>query len=146
MGSIADAPDSLAERVFELIAEFPDGDLFWDLNGIGAPDVAVIYVPAGCRVERPLQLGFFSLEGGDGGLNGFAMSNPRALVLVDEGGEIGIVEEHSGCGDEDENKRYWANSVMEIVIGEGAKVRHSYIQRQAKNAAHIKWTFVRQVN
>lgn len=144
MGSAADAPESLSKRVLELIAGFPDGDLFWDLNGIGAPDVAVVYVPAGCRVETPLHLGFFSLEGTEDGSNGLPVSNPRTLVLVEEGGEIGIIEEYSGGDDVDEVKCYWANSVMEIVIGDGAKVRHSYIQRQSASAAHIKWTFVRQ--
>lgn len=33
---------------------------------------------------------------------------------------------------------------MEVVIGEGAKVNHSYIQSQSMNAAHIKWTLVQQ--
>ncbi|KAM5548527.1 hypothetical protein ABKV19_000104 [Rosa sericea] len=66
----------------------------------------------------------------------------RVLVLVEKGGEIGVIEEFLG-GDGD--KSYWVNSVLEVVVGEGGKVRHSYVQNQSVNAAHIKWTSVHQV-
>ncbi|KAI3713589.1 hypothetical protein L1987_72170 [Smallanthus sonchifolius] len=48
------------------------------------------------------------------------LSNPRVLVV-----EIGMLDEYVG-GDGDLS--YWTNSVMEVVIGEEAKVSHSYIQ------------------
>lgn len=62
-------------------------------------------------------------------------------MVVEKGGEIGVVEEYVG---EDGDKCYWANSVTEVVLGEGAKVSHSYIQSQSLSAVHIKWTSVRQ--
>ncbi|KAL5975345.1 hypothetical protein ACLOJK_019667 [Asimina triloba] len=143
VGAISNVPAHLSSTILNALSTFTHGDIFWDLNGIGAPDVAVVYVPAGCRVDTPLHLNFSSLQGADGDESKLLpVSNPRALVVVEKGAEIGIIEEYSGSDD----KRYWANSVMEIVIGEGAKVRHSYIQRQASDAAHIKWTFVQQVN
>ncbi|KAI8029172.1 hypothetical protein LOK49_LG01G01276 [Camellia lanceoleosa] len=43
-------------------------------------------------------------------------------------------------------KCYWANSVTEVVTGEGGKVSHSSIQSQSLNAAHFKWTSVRQLS
>ncbi|KAF6171770.1 hypothetical protein GIB67_007291 [Kingdonia uniflora] len=131
----------ISKRVLEFVSEFHDGDLFWSLNGVGAPEVTVVYVPEGCRVEESLYLRFYSSENGDVGSNYLPMSNPRVLVVVEKGGEIGIVEEYLS-GDED--KCYWTNSAMEISIGEGGKVSHSYIQQQSVNAAHIKWTYVRQ--
>ncbi|MCL7025889.1 hypothetical protein MKW94_010561 [Papaver nudicaule] len=69
------------------------------------------------------------------------MSNPRVLVLVEKGGEVGIVEEYLGGA---EDKCYWVNSVMDVLIGEGARVSHTYVQQQAPSAAHFKWTSVRQ--
>ncbi|KAF8408138.1 hypothetical protein HHK36_007280 [Tetracentron sinense] len=139
MSNISSA--TIMKRVLEFVSEFPDGDLFWSLNGIGAPDVTVVFVPAGCRVENPLHLRFYFREGEDSGSKHLPVSNPRVLVLVEKGGEIGIIEEYSGG---DEEKCYWANSVMEVAIGEGGKVNHSYIQRQSAGAAHIKWTYIRQ--
>ncbi|KAK4486451.1 hypothetical protein RD792_009129 [Penstemon davidsonii] len=133
--------ESIMKRVSEYVSDF-QGDLFWSLNGVGAPDVIVVYVPEGCKVEKPLCLRFVSVNGSDKDSKSLPISNPRILVLVEKGGEISIVEEYSG-GDEND-KSYWTNSVLEVVVGDGAKFRHSYIQTQSLNAAHVKWTSVRQ--
>ncbi|MCD7447918.1 hypothetical protein HAX54_036286 [Datura stramonium] len=117
--------DSLSQ-----LTEFPSGVY-----------VVLVYVPEGCKVDNPLLLRYISVEGSDKESKALPFSNPRVLVLVEKGGEIGIVEEYAG-GDRD--KCYWTNSVMEVVVGEGAKVSHSYIQNQSFNAAHIKWTWVQQ--
>lgn len=132
---------TVMERVSEFVSSSCPGDLFWSINGIGAPDVTVIYVPSGCRVEAPVYLRYFANEGSDEGSNKLPLANPRVLVLVEKGGEIGIIEEFLGG---DGNKCYWTNSVFEVVVGEGGKVTHSYVQNQSLNAAHIKWTWVRQ--
>ncbi|KAH0644209.1 hypothetical protein KY284_032093 [Solanum tuberosum] len=132
--------DAIMKRVSEYEFSFK-GDLFWLLNGVGTPDVVLVYVPEGCKVENPLLLRYISAEASDKESKALPFSNPRVLVLVEKGGEISIVEEYVG-GDTD--KCYWTNSVMEVVVGEGAKVSHSYIQNQSFNAAHIKWTWVQQ--
>lgn len=143
LGSLLGASDRIMERVSEFIGDFEWGDLFWSINGMGAPDLGVIYVPAGCKVEIPIYLRYFSVEGGNEELRKLPVSNPRVFVLVEEGGEVGIVEEFVG---KEGNACYWANPVLEVVIGGGGKVRHSYLQSQSLRAAHIKWTAVRQVN
>ncbi|TMW87727.1 hypothetical protein EJD97_019552 [Solanum chilense] len=133
-----------SEAILKRVSEYEfssKGDLFWSLNGVGTPDVVLVYVPEGCKVENPLLLRYISVEGSDKESKALPFSNPRVLVLVEKGGEISIVEEYVG-GDTD--KCYWTNSVMEVVVGEGAKVSHSYIQNQSFNAAHIKWTWVQQ--
>lgn len=132
--------EAIMKRVYEYEFSFK-GDLFWSLNGVGTPDVVLVYVPEGCKVENPLLLRYISVEGSDKELKALPFSNPRVLVLVEKGGEISIVEEYVGA---DRDKCYWTNSVMEVVVGEGAKVSHSYIQNQSFNAAHIKWTWVQQ--
>ncbi|CAN1843956.1 Protein ABCI7, chloroplastic [Linum perenne] len=133
----------IAEKVSSLTSDFQWGDLFWSINGLGAPDVAVVYVPAGVRVETPVHFKYLSVEGAEGGSKVLPLSNPRVFVVVEEGGEIEIIEEFvSNEGNED--KSYWTNSVLEVVIGEGAKVKHSYVQNQSFNCAHIKWTSVKQ--
>lgn len=142
VGSLSElSQESIFKRVCELICGLDEGDLFWSINGIGAPDVTVVYVPAGCKVENPICLRYVSVESGDEGSKKLPVSNPRVFVLVESGGEVGIVEEFRG---NDEKKSYWTNSVLEVVVEEGGKVRHSYIQNQSINAAHIKWTSVRQ--
>lgn len=144
VGSLLELSDErIIKRVCEFVCNSAGGDLFWSINGIGAPDLTVVYVPAGCKVETPVCLRYISVEGSDEGSNELPVSNPRVFVLVEKGGEILIVEEFQG---KDEKKSYWTNSVLEVVVEQGGKVRHSYIQNQSLNAAHIKWTSVQQVN
>lgn len=143
VGSLSNLSSETAlQKVHEFVSNF-EGDLFWSLNGVGTPDMAVIYIPEGCRVETPLHLRYYSVEGSDDGSHHLPISNPRVLLLVEKGGYVDIVEEYLGA---DEKKRYWSNSVLEVVIGQGATVNHSYVQSQSLGAAHIKWTYVRQVN
>nr|XP_043606815.1 protein ABCI7, chloroplastic [Erigeron canadensis] len=133
--------EEITKRVLEFLAGNEQGDLFWSLNGVGSPELVVVYVPEGCKVEGLLHLRYVSNEGSDKGSKKLPVSNPRVLVVVEKGGEIGILEEYmSGDGD----LSYWTNSVMEVVVGEEAKVSHSYIQTQSLNSAHIKWTSIRQ--
>ncbi|XWS49233.1 hypothetical protein CRYUN_Cryun13aG0146300 [Craigia yunnanensis] len=44
------------------------------------------------------------------------LSNPRVFVLVEKGGETGIVEEFVG---KEGSECYWTNSVLEVVVGGG---------------------------
>lgn len=143
VGGLSDLKSQdILKRVSAHMSSF-QGDLFWALNGVGTPDVVLIYVPEGCRVETTLHLKHFAVEGSDRESKTLPISNPRVLVMVEKGGDVGIVEEYVGG---DGEKCYWTNSVVEVVIGEGGKVTHSYIQNQSLNAAHIKWTWVQQVS
>ncbi|KAK4747402.1 hypothetical protein SAY87_013988 [Trapa incisa] len=146
VGSLFNVPNpgndenSISKKVSELFCEFDWGDLFWSINGLGTPDLAVIYVPAGCRVAEPIHLKYYAAEGSDEPSGKLPLSNPRVFVLVEKGGEVGVIEEFCGDG----SRCYWANPVLDVVIGEGARLRHSYVQNQSSLAAHIKWTSVRQ--
>ncbi|KAJ7003574.1 protein ABCI7 [Populus alba x Populus x berolinensis] len=143
-GLLSDSRDRIAKRVLEFVGNFEWGDFFWSINGLGTPVMTVVYVPAGVKVENPIHFKYVSVEGGEEGSKKLPVSNPRVFVVVEEGGEVGIIEEFvSKEGNDD--KRYWANPVLEVVIGKGAKVRHSYVQSQSLNSAHIKWTAVRQI-
>ncbi|XP_020571621.1 protein ABCI7, chloroplastic [Phalaenopsis equestris] len=145
-GSVADIPSgALYEAVIAAAGElFHNGDLFWNLNGFGAPDLAVVYIPDGERmIEEPLHLRFCVVDAAEARSGRLPLSNPRILVVVGKGAELAIVEEHLGV-ESGEGNRYWSNSVVEILLEEGSKVSHSYVQKQSLNAAHTKWTFVRQ--
>jgi Fe-S cluster assembly protein SufD len=145
IGSIKDVPPQgpISEKISCAIAsssEFLEKDIFWDFNNVGAADMVVIYAPAGVKLADTVHLMFsYSGSGKEGEMG---MSNPRVLVVVEEGADVSIVEEHFSF---DGASCYWANPVMEILIGEMGKVSHSYVQRQPMDAAHIKWTFVQQV-
>ncbi|KAH9314052.1 hypothetical protein KI387_022679, partial [Taxus chinensis] len=115
------------------------GDLFSSLNGIGTRDVGVLFVPEGLKVERPLNIVYYSRQGGDL-QEEFWVSNPRLVVVLGKGAEIDIVEEFRGA----EKRSYWTNSVLHVNLEDNAKLCHSFVQLQKPGAVHIKWTFVQQ--
>ena len=101
-----------------------------------------MHVPEGVKVaDDPIHIMFAYTNSG---VESMLMSNPRVLVVAEKAAEVAIVEEHFGAGEE--GGCYWANPVAEIIIDEGARVVHSYVQHQSFAAAHTKWTVVMQVS
>ncbi|KAL4191749.1 hypothetical protein AMTRI_Chr07g82160 [Amborella trichopoda] len=146
IGSISqNLPPSFSSHLLDYLSHPVEGDLFSALNGVGAPDVLLIHVPSGCKVQDPIHLVFLSSQGRGGSDSDHCipMSNPRVLIWVEKDGEVSIVEEYAGDGSP-ERRAYWTNSVVEFVMDNCASVSHSYIQGQAENSTHIKWTFVHQ--
>lgn len=95
-------------------------------------------------LDYPIHFNYLFYQCGSGEFEGNGCSNPRSLVSVENGAEIQIIEKFlSGDG----GNSYWANLnlVLELVIGSGGEVKHSYIPNQSLNASHIKWTSVLQV-
>eukprot|EP01018_Ginkgo_biloba_P037234 Gb_08273 [translate_table: standard] len=135
VGSVSALPDTFA---FPSLASM-EGDLFSFLNGIGTPDLGVIIVPDGCKLDRPLHLLYYSQQGGDDAQS-VCVSSPRLVVLLGKGAEMDIIEEFGGSA----SKSYWTNSVLDVSIGEHAKLCHTFIQAQPQHAIHVKWTFVQQ--
>lgn len=58
---------------------------------------------------------------------------PRCLLVAESGSDCELVEDYVGLGD----AVYFNNAVTEIVVGEGARVRHVRVQREAGAAFHI---------
>ncbi|TVU22083.1 hypothetical protein EJB05_31760, partial [Eragrostis curvula] len=145
VSALADLPPGRARdraaAALAASAEFAHKDLFYDFNAVGVRDVVVVHVPEGVKAtDDPVHI-MFTYSNSAGG--SMLMSNPRVLVVAEKDAEAAIVEEHFGAGEE-EGGCYWANPVMEIVVDEGARVVHSYVQRQSFSAAHTKWTVVKQ--
>ena len=146
VSTLADLPPGRARdraaAALAASAEFAHKDLFYDFNAVGARDVVVVHVPEGVKMaDDPIHILFAYTNSGAGSM---LMSNPRVLVVAEKAAEVAIVEEHFGAGEE--GGCYWANPVAEIIIDEGARVVHSYVQQQSFAAAHTKWTVVKQVS
>eukprot|EP00897_Mesotaenium_endlicherianum_P010116 jgi/Mesen1/9132/ME000058S08633 len=109
-------------------------DLFAALNGVGAADVGVVAVPAGVKLEAPVHVLYYSTGSAQAG--SARVSSPRLLVVAGEGAEV--VEEYLGGGG------CFVNSVAEFVVAKRARVVHSYLQQQARDAFHIRTTAVAQ--
>jgi Fe-S cluster assembly protein SufD len=104
------------------------GQAFTAFNTAFAQDGLAVHVPRGVKVCLPLHL----IHVTDANAAG-AMIHPRLVVVAEPLSEFGIVESfvsHKGAS-------YFTNAVGEIAVGNGARVHHYKVQREARDAFHV---------
>jgi len=103
-----------------------EGDVFTALNTACLRDGAFIYIEKNRKYAAPVQLLNVSTQSD-------AVAYPRCLVVAEPGAECTLIEEFVSLAD----GVYFNDAVTEIVVGEGARVRHVRVQREAAGAFHI---------
>lgn len=110
------------------------GDAFAALNTAFLGGGALVLVPAGLEVRAPLQLLFLTPEGAPD-----PASFPRVLVVAGRDSRFDLIETHASLG----AAEYFTNAVVEVFVGEGARVTHYKVQDEAEGAYHIASTRAR---
>jgi Fe-S cluster assembly protein SufD len=100
-----------------------DQNPFTALNTAFLTGAAMLRVPAGAVIEKPIQILYDAQEG--------TAAHPRTLILVGANAQCTIVETYQGAG------AYFTNAVTEIVLGENAVVDHYKVQRESGQAFHV---------
>lgn len=86
----------------------------------------LLHIAAGTRIEAPIQLKWRMPAG--------AIAHyPRLLILAEKGCDISVIELFEGEG---EGPGY-THAVTELVVGEGARVRHCRFQDERPGAFHV---------
>ena len=111
---------------------------FAALNTAFLADGAFVHVPAGVKLEQPLEVLF--LSSGRAGADGPTVSHPRSLFVIERGAEAAVVETYAGLGD----AVYWSNAVSEIVVGQGARAELYRVQREGPQGLQVATTHSRQ--
>ncbi len=129
VGSLAGAlagDGSLVEAHLARHAEYQSHP-FRALNTAFLADGAFVHVPRGVVVETPIHMVFLSAPEGP------TVSHPRALVVVEPSAQVTLVEHYLGTAP----APYLANTVTEIVVGDGAVVDHYAVVRERDAAFHL---------
>ena len=108
---------------------------FTALNTAFMHDGAVVHIAANAQLHAPLHLLFIS--------DAYAaktITNPRTLIIAEHHAQATIIESYVSLGD----ARYFTNAVCEVLVGEGARIRHYRVQRESERAFHVGTTQVRQ--
>ena len=92
-------------------------------------DVQVVSIPARTEVASPIRLSH-RLEG-----DGAVMGTPRVLIVLGDQARATVIESH-----EDSGIASFANSVTEIVLGDGAMLDYVRVQREGTAASHVATT------
>jgi Fe-S cluster assembly protein SufD len=106
-------------------------DAFSSLNTAFLRGGAFLYVPAGVRVEAPVQLLFLSAAS-----EVETAVFPRVLVVAGRDSRLDIIETYATTGE----SAYFTNAVVEVFVGEGARVTHCKVQDESERAFHVAST------
>ncbi len=99
------------------------------LNTAHLADGAVLYVPKGVYLDKPVELVMI----GAGGHEPLSW-HPRLLVVLEERAGATLIEHHFSLGD---GAATFSNGVSEITLGTGARLRHYKAQRENAAAFHL---------
>ena len=112
-----------------------DGNAFAAINAAFLDDGAFVRIPARTAVAHPIHLVFLSEP-----VLGPTVSHPRILVIAEAGSQAHIVETYMGTA----GALYFTNAVTEVILGEGAVLDFSKLERESDAAFHVATTEVSQ--
>ena len=129
--AIADA--KYGEIIREHLARSADynANAFTALNTAFLSSGAFILIQKGIELEPPLHLDFITDPTGPESAN-----FPRILVIAEENSRVTIIESYASTND----ATYFTNSVVEMVLKDGARLEHYKVQRESLNAYHVATT------
>lgn len=137
VGSVADAVvggnDFLEGHLARYAAD--EGNPFTALNTAFFQDGALVHVPEGVELDRPIHLLFVSLPGEEPWI-----WHPRNLIVVERGARAAVIEAYHGLAD----GIYLTNSVTEFALGHGARGDYVRIQSESERAYHFSTSQSRQ--
>jgi Fe-S cluster assembly protein SufD len=100
--------------------------VFVALNTARLRDGAFIWIARNQTCPTPVQLLYLSTQKE-------TAAYPRCLAVVEAGASCTLIEDYASLGE----NVYFNDAVTEIVAGEGARVRHVRVQREAGGAFHV---------
>jgi Fe-S cluster assembly protein SufD len=109
-------------------ADFSE-DAFTALNTAFLASGAFLLIPRGTEIESPVHLLFLA----DGEP---VASFPRVLIVAERGSTATVIESYVGLSED----VYFTNAVVEINVGEGARLNHYKVQRESGEAFHVATT------
>ncbi|HEV2764005.1 MAG TPA: Fe-S cluster assembly protein SufD [Pyrinomonadaceae bacterium] len=122
-----------AEILRERLTQAEEGDAFAALNAAALPGGAFLYLPKGVRVEAPVQLLFLADARGEG----LPAVFPRVVVFAERESEATLVEAYAAASEQAE---YFTDAVVDVFVGENARLTHFKVQREGERAFHVAAT------
>ena len=101
---------------------------FAALNTSLLDDGVAVFIAKGAVIETPIHI--VTVTGSD---TGAVTAHPRVLVVAGENSQARIAHTFIGV----EGAAYFTNSIVEVVVGEGAIVDYYIDQRESESAFHV---------
>lgn len=92
-----------------------------------------IRIPRGVEIQAPIHLQFISEAAESGATAAF----PRVIVVGEANSAATIIESYRAI---DDAASYFTNSVVDVLLEDGARIQQYKVQREGSRAAHIACT------
>ncbi len=137
IGSLGGLLESDPDTLQGLLTQIADADnhLFAALNTASMQDGLVVLLERGAHLERPIEVIHLSV-----GMEEPRVAQPRHLFSLGDAAQAEIIERYVSLGD----ALYCTNSVLEIVLGRDAVLKHARVQQESPNAFHITGLYLSQ--
>jgi Fe-S cluster assembly protein SufD len=131
VASLAEALEKAPDKVEPWLGQYArfDDHPFVALNTAFLRDGALVWVPRGVVVEKPIHLMFVSSSTG-------IVTFPRNLFVTGENSQVTLVETYAGEGAY-EGGAYFTCPVTELVAGPASVVDHYKLQVESRQAFHM---------
>ncbi|PID49929.1 MAG: Fe-S cluster assembly protein SufD [Proteobacteria bacterium] len=110
-------------------------DFFTALSTAMAAEGVFIRIPAGLKLEQPVELIHINLS-----FESDFITQARLLMVVEEGAEVQLLEQYVGLSD----TVCLNNQVQEIFLAKGAKLTQARLQNESRRARHLNHLYVQQ--
>jgi Fe-S cluster assembly protein SufD len=148
LSQLKDLPNGVSlEPIAQALESDPDfiknqlntKDLTYD-QGLSALNAAmmesgtVLRVAKGVHVKSPIEIVYMN-----GGTDAPIIRHPRNVFVLEKGSQATLIKRHAGIA----TGAYFNNAVTEIVVGDGAILRHYTVQTDCLEAIHLSLVNVR---
>lgn len=125
-------------QVKKHLARYADANAngFSALNTAFMTDGTYIHLAENIVLDKPIQLLFVSTAQHESSL-----SQPRNLVVLEEGAQATLIERHVHYG---QTADYFTNAITEIVLQKNSVLEHFKLQEESLNSFHVATTQVFQ--
>lgn len=132
-GALGSAGDLLGQHLGQYAR--PEQNGFVALNTAFLRDGAFVHVRTGVEMPAPIHAVFVSDQRTAG-----AATHPRNFYFLERGARAAVIESYLSLG----SASSLTNAVTEAIVGEGASLEHSKIQRESELGYHVGTTHFRQ--
>ena len=102
--------------------------VFSALNTALMSDGALIHVPSGTSVDKPVEILHISVGSRDAGI-----CHPRHLIVLEDHACVEIIERYCSLGD----AACFNNITVEVALGAGSELVHARLQEENANSQHL---------
>lgn len=128
VANLADAVLAHASEIEAQLARHADfqDSVFSALNTAFLHDGAVVLIPRGVRLEKPVHVLYLATREA-------AASYPRCLLIAGAGSAATLIEDYRSLSE----VAYLTNAVTEMALAQDAHIKHVRVQRESGVAFHI---------